>query len=245
MENKDWGGNKWTTYAQLGASNHCDHERQNEDFYATDSIAIDKLKAVYDIPKNIVEISASNGHLSERLKELGHNVISWDVIQRDYPLDKVQDFLTIKELPKGYSILTNPPFKCIDIDTECYTKRGWLKYNELKENDEILSINPNTLLIEWSKINTIITKDIDEEVFHFKNSHMDILCTKGHRMFAFYKGELAIKNDDLIYSEDIHSTHYMPRLGYKWDGKNVENFVLPPVFQVQQYSRKQILKKEK
>ena len=51
MENKDWGGNKRTTYAQLGASNHCDHERQNEDFYATDSIAIDKLKAVYDIPK--------------------------------------------------------------------------------------------------------------------------------------------------------------------------------------------------
>ena len=44
MTNKDWGGNKRTTYAQLGASNHCDHERQNEDFYATDSIAIDKLK---------------------------------------------------------------------------------------------------------------------------------------------------------------------------------------------------------
>lgn len=111
MKSKDWGGNKRTTYAQLGASNHCDHERQSEDFYATDSIAIDKLKAVYGIPKNIVEISAGNGHLSERLKELGHNVISWDIIQREYPLDKVQDFLTIKELPKGYSILTNPPFK--------------------------------------------------------------------------------------------------------------------------------------
>ena len=116
MENKDWGGNKRTTYAQLGASNHCDHERQNEDFYATSSEAIDKLKAVYDIPKNIVEISAGNGHLSERLKELGHNVISWDIIQRDYPLDQVQDFLVVKELPKGYSILTNPPFnKCAEF----------------------------------------------------------------------------------------------------------------------------------
>ena len=114
MANKDWGGNKRTTYAQLGASNHCDHERQNEDFYATDSIAIDKLKAVYDIPKNIVEISAGNGHLSERLKELGHNVISWDIVQRDYPLDRVQDFLAVNELPKGYSILTNPPFKISD-----------------------------------------------------------------------------------------------------------------------------------
>lgn len=114
MKNKDWGGNKRTTYAQLGASNHCDHERQNEDFYATSPEAIDKLKAVYEIPKNIVEISAGNGHLSERLKELGHSVISWDIVQRDYPLDKVQDFLAVNELPKGYSILTNPPFKISD-----------------------------------------------------------------------------------------------------------------------------------
>lgn len=116
MGNKDWGGNKRTTYAQLGASNHCNHDRQSEDFYATDPIAIDKLKKVFGIPKNIVEISAGNGHLSERLKELGHNVISWDIIQRDYPLDKVQDFLTVKDLPKGYSILTNPPFnKCAEF----------------------------------------------------------------------------------------------------------------------------------
>lgn len=111
MENKDWGGNKRTTYAQLGASNHCDHDRQSEDFYSTDPIAIDKLKKVFDIPQNIVEISAGNGHLSERLKNFGHNVISWDIIQRDYPLDKIKDFLTVKELPKGYSVLTNPPFK--------------------------------------------------------------------------------------------------------------------------------------
>lgn len=111
MANKDWGGNKRTTYAQLGASNHCEHERQNEDFYSTDPIAIDRLKKVFNIPKNIVEISAGNGHLSERLKSFRHNVISWDIIQREYPLDKIQDFLGVKEIPKGYSILTNPPFK--------------------------------------------------------------------------------------------------------------------------------------
>lgn len=43
-EEKDWGGNKRTTYAQLGASNHSEGERESNDFYATDSIAIDKLK---------------------------------------------------------------------------------------------------------------------------------------------------------------------------------------------------------
>lgn len=101
MKNKDWGGNKRTTYAQLGASNHCDHERQNEDFYATDSIAIDKLKAVYDIPKNIVEISAGNGHLSERLKELGHNVIYSHI-------DYGQDYF--KYEPEKWDIMVTNPF---------------------------------------------------------------------------------------------------------------------------------------
>lgn len=44
--NNDWTGNKktvFTTLATLGASNHTDKERQCEDYYATDPIAIDVL----------------------------------------------------------------------------------------------------------------------------------------------------------------------------------------------------------
>ena len=41
MNNKDWTGNKNSIFKTLGASNHTDKERQNEDYYATDPIAID------------------------------------------------------------------------------------------------------------------------------------------------------------------------------------------------------------
>ena len=45
---KDWTGNKRTTFVQLGASNHTDKEREQNDFYATDphalEIFLDKLK---------------------------------------------------------------------------------------------------------------------------------------------------------------------------------------------------------
>lgn len=41
--NKDWTGNRKSTYITLGASNHTDKEREVRDFYATDPIAIDKL----------------------------------------------------------------------------------------------------------------------------------------------------------------------------------------------------------
>ena len=32
---KDWTGNKKSTYATLGASNHTENEREVDDFYAT------------------------------------------------------------------------------------------------------------------------------------------------------------------------------------------------------------------
>lgn len=36
MKEKDWNGNKKTTFVTLGASNHSEKEREKDDFYATD-----------------------------------------------------------------------------------------------------------------------------------------------------------------------------------------------------------------
>ena len=108
---KDWTGNTKTVYSIIGASNHSEQERQEYDFYATDPETINKLQEKFDIPKNIYEISAGNGHLAQRLKDLGHNVICNDIIQRKYSLDSVKDFLTFDKIPDNYSILTNPPYK--------------------------------------------------------------------------------------------------------------------------------------
>lgn len=112
--NKDWTGNKNSIFKMLGASNHTERERQKDDYYATDPIAIDKLASVFDIPKNIFEPACGEGHLSERLKELGHNVYSTDLVDRGYGEAVSVDFLELDKLPEeieGYSILTNPPYK--------------------------------------------------------------------------------------------------------------------------------------
>lgn len=112
VSNKDWKGNVNSVYKIIGASNHAiDKDREERDFYATSPNVLDALSKVYKIPKNVLECAAGEGHLSEKLKELGHNVVSYDIIQRNYPLDKVIDFFNVKEMPKGYNcILTNPPY---------------------------------------------------------------------------------------------------------------------------------------
>lgn len=40
---KDWTGDKNSIFKTLGASNHTTKERENDDYYATDPIAIDAL----------------------------------------------------------------------------------------------------------------------------------------------------------------------------------------------------------
>lgn len=40
---KDWTGNTKSVYSTLGASSHSKEEREQNDYYATDPIALEKL----------------------------------------------------------------------------------------------------------------------------------------------------------------------------------------------------------
>lgn len=109
---RDWIGNKNSIFKPLGASNHTDEEREENDYYATSPIAIDKLLKVETPNHNIWECAAGEGHLSNRLKELGFNVFSSDVIERSFKLDAVIDFLNFSGGARfSGDILTNPPYK--------------------------------------------------------------------------------------------------------------------------------------
>ena len=112
---KDWTGDGNSIWKTLGASNHTDKEREQDDYYATSAEAIDKLLTVEYPNKNIWECAAGGGHLSERLKQYGYNVYSSDIKCRGYTLDRQMDFLasTIDDIPfsERFDILTNPPYK--------------------------------------------------------------------------------------------------------------------------------------
>lgn len=65
---------------------------------------------MFSIPRNIYEHACGRGDLSKRLKELGYNVYSTDLIDRGYGEQTGINFLKLKSMSKGYSILTNPPY---------------------------------------------------------------------------------------------------------------------------------------
>lgn len=108
---KDWTGNKNSVFKTLGASNHTDKEREQDDFYATSPIAIDVLlnDGGVELSPKIWECAAGQGHLSEKLKEYGYEVYSTDLVYRGYGKGGI-DFLKQSEIWDG-DIITNPPYK--------------------------------------------------------------------------------------------------------------------------------------
>lgn len=112
---RDWSGNAGSVYKTIGASNHTEHERAADDYYATDPVAIDKLLTVETPSELIWECACGEGHLSERLTEKGFYVCSSDIVDRGYKrLSVIEDFLKAKTVPFAraqFDIITNPPYK--------------------------------------------------------------------------------------------------------------------------------------
>mgnify|MGYP003288392158 CR=1 FL=1 len=104
---KDWKGNSASTFKMIGASNHCEHDRQQNDYYATEPIATNFLCELEQFKGPILEPACGQGHISEQLIAHGYEVVSRDLIDRGY--GEVADFLLMNERWDG-DIVTNPPY---------------------------------------------------------------------------------------------------------------------------------------
>lgn len=120
---KDWIGNNKTTYSILGASNHSEKDREEDDFYATSPLSIEAFLANYrgKLNHKIWEPSCGLGHISETLKGHGYDVLSTDLKDRGYGIGNIDFFKTkpddkfLTDWSKGepFDIFTNPPYKYV------------------------------------------------------------------------------------------------------------------------------------
>lgn len=200
MANKDWSGNSNSIWKTLGASNHTEKDRQNEDYYATDKVAIDGLNSVWEIPQNIWECACGEGDLSKRLEELGHIVYSTDLVDRGYGIGGV-DFLKTTETPQDCTcILTNPPYnralEFVNHSLELLPQGGYcvmfLKTTFLeskKRYNKLFSINPPKYMFQFVS-----------RVLCAKNGDFETMIAGGgsavsYAWFVFQKG---YKGDTII-----------------------------------------------
>ena len=110
--NKDLTGNSNSIWKTLGASNHTEKVRQNEDYYATDPQAAEMLLEIEDIDKSkpIWECASGEGHLSNVFKKHGYKVRTSDIVKRTETTE-ILDFLSDDITDWDGNIITNPPYK--------------------------------------------------------------------------------------------------------------------------------------
>lgn len=102
--------NERGVYSPLGASNHSEKEREQNDYYATDPIAIPLLLEQEVFAPTIWECACGAGHIGKELERHGYKVIGTDLIYRGYGNPQSYDFMKepIKTDFDG-DIITNPP----------------------------------------------------------------------------------------------------------------------------------------
>jgi len=105
----DWTGNKRSVYGTIGASNHCEDDREEHDYYATSPLAVKMLLEKEDFDKCIWEPASGGDHIVKVLKANGYNVWATDLIDRTGHTE-TKDFLESNDQFNG-DIITNPPYK--------------------------------------------------------------------------------------------------------------------------------------
>lgn len=195
---KDWKGNGNSIYKTLGASNHTEDERENNDYYATDPSAAKMLLELEKLNSNILEPSCGEGHLSKVFEEAGYNVYSTDLVNRGYGEGGI-DFLKRTE-PFSGDIITNPPYK--------YAKEFVEKSLELvREGDKVIMFlklqflegkarkiffknnPPKTIWISSSRITCAKNGDFKM----MKDNGGSAVCYCWYVWIKGYKGETNIK----------------------------------------------------
>lgn len=100
---------------------------------------------------------------------------------------------------------------CVDEETEALTQRGWLNYNEINEDDTILSYAEGDL--KWSSIKSIYRGEYDGLMHKLSNKSgsLDSLVTPNHKLVTdrgLIPVELMKDSDKLILLGDkLKTTH--------------------------------------
>ena len=146
-------------------------------------------------------------------------------------------------LVERYSKRGNWRSYCVDSSTEALTKRGWLKYNEITEDDIILSYDPNGGELKWSKIKSIYrNNDYNGDMFHLTvpitvGMGMDALVTPHHK-FVTTNGlkevEFLLNDDEVVLfgnysSEYSHTTVKAENININGAKRNSEGLLEPNI----------------
>ena len=111
----------------------------------------------------------------------------------------------------------NPHPNCYSEDTEVYTNEGWRLFKDLHGDEQILSMNPETQIIEWVNFDKFVSYSYRGKMVQFKSNSYDLLVTPDHRMMAGTQRRWFITSSKNLLNWEGHAFK-LPRTGV-WVGE--------------------------
>lgn len=154
--------------------------RQLNNFYATHPSCTADILREEEFYKDVLEPFCGVGSMSEVIKQNGHNVLSYDIVDRGYGL--VGDFYRTEFPRRKYDIITNPPydnvidvvFRCLDICKEKVAVLMPLRYlsSGSRYNELYKKCPPKRVYVYQERI--CIAKNADFEKYNDAGANMEI-----------------------------------------------------------------------
>lgn len=206
---KDWKGNSDSVRSRLGIQkDHTTSGREQDDFYATDPEALEKLingcsdwlsYIFADARKAYIwECACGNGNLAECLKENGFNVHASDLKDRGYGVSGL-NFLDTPISGNNLVILTNPPYS---LANEFILHALEI----LPEGGVYIALMNITYLAGQKRYREIYSKGSLREVYIFskriecwRNNDRDTYGNKAMVDFAWYVFQKGYKGQPTLY----------------------------------------------
>lgn len=150
-----------------------------------------------------------------------------------YSISDFQPAGTNFKLKRKDWILCVPPghYRCFDDQTDVLTKRGWLRFYELNEDDEFLSTNLADGTAEWVKSNHLIVSRWDDKMVHFRNIHTDLMTTPNHNHVIRHRVKQKGRKDagvwKIVGGEELgnHDFNFLATIP-NWNGIDHEDIII-------------------
>lgn len=129
--------------------------------------------------------ASSQGTINTALR-YGVDLVQWDAHAEvcEYCAQFSGRVYSISGADNDFPMLTEkPPLhpNSYDKDTEIYTARGWVNIKDIVVEDKCLSLNINSLNLEWSGIKQLF-RHYENKMISFNNRVFDLLVTHNHSM---------------------------------------------------------------
>lgn len=127
-----------------------------------------------------------------------------------------------ESLDIAFNININDWVYCYDKETEILTDNGWKLFKDLTGNENVLTLDKETNIIEYQKIDKKLEFDYNGDMVKIKSNNTDIMVTPNHRFLVLTQAN----KKKIVKSTELKHGYRVPRTGL-WNCDNIEKFILP------------------